>query len=137
MTNPTEFTDRELDIMGVLWRAGSGTVAEVREALDTQVRYTTVLKLLQILEEKGAVRHESEGRAYRYFPLTGAEAAGGPALRRLLDTVFAGSAELALARLVSEAEPTAAELARMRRLLDELAEDGAETPGDPGDRGAP
>jgi predicted transcriptional regulator len=121
MTNPTEFTDRELDIMGVLWRHGSGTVAEVREALGTDVGYTTVLKLLQILEEKGAVRHESEGRAYRYLPLTGADAAGGPALRRLLDTVFAGSAELALARLVTEAEPTAAELARMRRLLDELA----------------
>jgi predicted transcriptional regulator len=121
MTNPTEFTDRELDIMGVLWRHGSGTVAEVREALGTDVGYTTVLKLLQILEEKGAVRHESEGRAYRYFPLTGADDAGGPALRRLLDTVFAGSAELALARLVTEAEPTAAELARMRRLLDELA----------------
>jgi predicted transcriptional regulator len=110
-----------LDIMGVLWRHGSGTVAEVREALGTDVGYTTVLKLLQILEEKGAVRHESEGRAYRYLPLTGADAAGGPALRRLLDTVFAGSAELALARLVTEAEPTAAELARMRRLLDELA----------------
>jgi predicted transcriptional regulator len=121
MTNPTEFTDRELDIMGVLWRHGSGTVAEVREALGTDVGYTTVLKLLQILEEKGAVRHESEGRAYRYLPLTGADDAGGPALRRLLDTVFAGSAELALARLVTEAEPTAAELARMRRLLDELA----------------
>lgn len=120
MTNPTEFTDRELDIMGVLWRHGSGTVAEVREALGTDVGYTTVLKLLQILEEKGAVRHESEGRAYRYFPLTEADAAGGPALRRLIDTVFSGSAELALARLVSEADPTAAELARMRRLLEAL-----------------
>lgn len=122
MTNPTEFTDRELDIMGVLWRQGSGTVAEVREALGTEVGYTTVLKLLQILEEKGAVRHESAGRAYRYFPVTEAAAAGGPALRRLLDTVFAGSAELALARLVSEAEPTSEELERMRRLLAELSD---------------
>lgn len=122
MTNPTEFTDRELDIMGVLWRQGSGTVAEVREALGTEVGYTTVLKLLQILEEKGAVRHESAGRAYRYFPVTEAAAAGGPALRRLLDTVFAGSAELALARLVSEAEPTTEELERMRRLLAELSD---------------
>jgi predicted transcriptional regulator len=120
MTNPTVFTDRELDIMGVLWRAGSGTVAEVREALGTEVGYTTVLKLLQILEDKGAVRHEAEGRAYRYIPLTGAADAGGPALRRLLETVFQGSAELALARLVSEAAPSAAELGRMRALLDTL-----------------
>lgn len=123
MTNPTEFTDRELDIMGVLWRSGSGTVAEVREALDTDVGYTTVLKLLQILEEKGAVRHETEGRAYRYHPVTGADDAGGPALRRLLDTVFQGSAELALARLVSEARPDADELDRMRELLSGLEDE--------------
>lgn len=122
MTNPTEFTDRELGIMGVLWRNGSGTVAEVREALDWDVGYTTVLKLLQILEEKGAVRHEAEGRAYRYIPVTDADDAGSLALRRLLDTVFGGSAELALARLVSEAPPSQAELARMRALLDELSD---------------
>jgi predicted transcriptional regulator len=86
------------------------------------VGYTTVLKLLQILEEKGAVRHEAEGRAYRYIPVTDADDAGGPALRRLLETVFGGSAELALARLVSEAPPSQAELARMRALLDELSD---------------
>ncbi len=126
MTNTTEFTDRELDIMGVLWRLESGTVAEVREALGGDVGYTTVLKMLQILEEKGAVRHESEGRAYRYFPVTGAEDAGGPAIRRLLDTVFSGSAELVLARLVSEADPTPAELHRMRKLLDQLADEAEE-----------
>lgn len=126
MTNTTEFTDRELDIMGVLWRLESGTVAEVREALGSEVGYTTVLKMLQILEEKGAVRHESEGRAYRYFPVTGAEDAGGPAIRRLLDTVFSGSAELVLARLVSEADPTPAELQRMRKLLDQLADEAEE-----------
>jgi BlaI family transcriptional regulator, penicillinase repressor len=125
MTNTTDFTDRELDIMSVLWREGSGTVAEVREALDSPTGYTTVLKLLQILEEKGAVRHESEGRAYRYHPLTGADAAGGPALKRLLDTVFRGSAELALARLVTEADPTGPELARMRALLEKLEREGA------------
>ena len=66
---PRGFTDRELDIMSVLWREGSGTVTEVREALGEEVGYTTVLKMLQILEEKGAVSHEQEGRAYRYFPL--------------------------------------------------------------------
>jgi len=125
MTNTTDFTDRELDIMSVLWREGSGTVAEVREALDGSAGYTTVLKLLQILEEKGAVRHESEGRAYRYHPVTEADAASGPALKRLLDTVFRGSAELALARLVTEADPTGPELSRMRALLEKLEREGA------------
>ena len=123
MTNPTEFTDRELDIMGVLWRLGSGTVADVQAGLPRPSGYTTVLKQLQILEEKGAVRHEREGRAYRYHPVTGADEAGGPALRRLLDTVFDGSASQALARLVSEAPPSPREIARMRELLEALEDE--------------
>ena len=76
---PKGFTDRELDIMSVLWREGSGTVTEVREALGEKVGYTTVLKMLQILEEKGAVGHEQEGRAYRYFPLVESVLAGAGA----------------------------------------------------------
>jgi predicted transcriptional regulator len=117
---PTRFSERELDVMAVLWRLESGTVAEVREVLDDAVGYTGVLKLLQILEEKGAVRHETEGRAYRYFPVVTPEEAGGPALQRLMDTIFQGSAEMLLARLVSTAEPTPDEVRRMRELLDEL-----------------
>ena len=117
----TSFTDRELDVMSALWQLGSGTVAEVREALGEEVGYTTVLKILQILEDKGAVRHEAEGRAYRYHPVVAAEDAGGPALRRVLDKIFLGSAESLLAHLVDERELTPAEIERMQRLLDEAA----------------
>jgi predicted transcriptional regulator len=115
------FTDRELDVMSALWQLGSGTVAEVRELIGEDVGYTTVLKVLQILEEKSAVRHESEGRAYRYHPVVAAEEAGGAALRRVLDKIFLGSAESLLAHLVDERELTPAEIARMQRLLDEAA----------------
>ncbi len=128
MTNPTDFTDRELDIMGVLWRLGSGTVADVQAGLARPVGYTTVLKQLQILEEKGAVRHEREGRAYRYHPVTEAAETASTGLRRLLDTVFDGSAELALARLVSEAPPTPGELERMQALLAELTAQEDDSP---------
>lgn len=117
------FTERELDVMSVLWKEGSGTVAEVRERMADHPGYTTVLKMLQILEEKGAVRHEEEGRAYRYFPVVEPAEAGSRALTRVLDKIFLGSAELLLARLVSDRELSAEELERMRRLLDE-AEDG-------------
>jgi len=117
---PTRFSERELDVMAVLWRLGSGTVAEVRESLADEVGYTGVLKLLQILEEKGAVRHESEGRAYRYFPVVTPEEAGGPALQRLMDTIFQGSAEMLLARLVYTTDPSPEEITRMRELLDQL-----------------
>lgn len=124
MENPN-FTDRELDIMSVLWRSGSGSVAEVRESLGEQVAYTTVLKILQILEEKGAVRHEAEGRAYRYFPLVAPQEAGGNALSRILEKIFGGSAELLLTQLVSDRNISPSELARMRRLLEEMEEDGS------------
>src|SRR5262245_49833892 len=63
------FTDRELDVMAVLWERGSGTVAEVRERLPDELAYTTVLTILRILQEKGYVRHEGEGRAHRFYPL--------------------------------------------------------------------
>jgi len=109
--------------MSVLWREGSGSVAEVLKALGDSVVYTTILKILQILEGKGAVRHESEGRAYRYFPLVELEAAGGSALNRIQEKIFLGSAELLLAQLVSEQDISPEELARMRKILDELEDD--------------
>ena len=62
------FPPRELEVMSILWRLGSATVAEVREALDEELAYTSVLSALQTLEEKGYVRHEPHGRAYRYLP---------------------------------------------------------------------
>ena len=119
MDQPKSLTERDLDVLNILWRLGSGTVADVRAELPSPVGYTGVLKLLQLLEEKGLVRHEQEGRAYRYFPAVGPEEAGGPALRRLVDRVFQGSVELALARLISGRKLKPAEVERMKALLDE------------------
>jgi len=103
--------------MSVLWREGSGTVTEVREALTDPPGYTGVLKLLQILEENGQIRHETEGRAYRYYPLVERDEAGGHALKRIVDKIFQGSAELALARLVSERPLRPEEVERLVVLL--------------------
>jgi predicted transcriptional regulator len=126
MTHGTAFTERELDIMSTLWSSGSGTVSEVREALGEELGYTTVLKMLQILEEKGLVRHEQEGRAYRYFPSVAPDEAGGQALTRIVDKIFLGSAEMALARLVSGRRLEPDQVERMKALLDEAADDRSE-----------
>lgn len=123
MTRGTTLTERELDIMSVLWQHGSGTVAEVRKAMGAPVGYTGVLKMLQILEGKEMVRHEREGRAYRYFPLMHPADVGGRALRRIVDKIFHGSAELALARLVSGRTLDADEVTRMKALIDAAAAD--------------
>jgi predicted transcriptional regulator len=116
-----QFTDRELDIMGVLWDLGSATVAEVQEQLADELAYTTVLTILRTLEDKGHVRHEEEGRAYRYIPTVDREAAGRSALRRLMRKVFKGSPEALLTQLVSERGLSPQQLERMRRLLEDRA----------------
>jgi predicted transcriptional regulator len=111
------FTDRELDVMSVLWDLDSATVAEVRERLTDDLAYTTVLTVLRTLEQKGYVGHTGEGRAHRYRPLVKREAAGRSALRRLVDKVFDGSPELLLTQLVSDKNLSDEELRRLRRLL--------------------
>ena len=123
MGGPPDFSGRELDVMSVLWRLRSGTVNEVRDQLTDTLGYTSVLKVLQILEEKGAVRHEAEGRAYRYFPVVAPEEAGGHALKKILDKIYHGSAELLLARLVSDSRLSPEQLGRMRKMLDEVEDD--------------
>lgn len=121
------FTDRELDVMSVLWDLSTGTVAEVQERLPDRLAYTTVLTVLRTLEEKGHVGHEEEGRAYRYHPLVEREAAGASALQRLVRKVFAGSPEMLLTQLVSDDDLTRADIERMRRLLnDRLEEKGGQ-----------
>lgn len=103
--------------MSVLWRLGSASVTDVRDALEDELAYTSVLSALQTLEEKGYVRHESEGRAYRYFPTVEADRAGGSALARIRDAIFQGSAERMFAQLVSDRKLGRKELESMRRLL--------------------
>jgi predicted transcriptional regulator len=119
-------TPRELDVMSILWRLESGTVTEVRRQLSDRLAYTTVLWVLQTLEEKGYVRHEKEGRAYRYYPVMEREDAGESALSRLLDKVFHGSAAMLVAQLVNEREIPPDELRKIREMLeDRLPEDEA------------
>jgi len=112
------FTDRELDVMAVLWHRSSATVAEVRERLPDDLAYTTVLSVLRTLEEKGHVGHREEGKAHRYFPLVERRVAGRSALARLIDTVFNGSPELLLTQLVSDRDLTDDQIKKLRRLMD-------------------
>jgi len=114
------FTDRELDVMTVLWDFGTATVAEVRVQIHDKLAYTTVLTVLRTLEEKGYVTHEDEGRAHRYHPTVDRAAAGTTVLRRMLNTVFGGSAELLLTNLVNDQQLSQAEVKQLKRLLREM-----------------
>jgi BlaI family transcriptional regulator, penicillinase repressor len=112
-------TPRELDVMAVLWDRESATVAEVLGSLNDRLAYTTVLTVLRGLEAKGAVRHREAGKAYRYFPVLKPTRVGGRSLDRLIEKVYQGSRELLLTQLVSNRKVSAAELKRLRKLIDE------------------
>jgi len=109
--------DRELDIMGVLWDMGSGTVAEVRGKLPVDLAYTTVLTILRNLEAKELVSHTAEGKAHRYVPRVARTTARRSALTRVLDKLFHGSPEQLVAQLVEDEQLSAADLKRLRALL--------------------
>lgn len=117
------FTERELDVMAVLWARGPSTVAEVREALADDLAYTTVLTVLRTLEAKGHVGHEADGKAHRYVPLVARDAAGRSAIGRIVDKIFGGSRELLLAQLVDARGIDDEELRRLRKVLNDRLRD--------------
>jgi predicted transcriptional regulator len=117
-------TDREAELMEVLWQQGASTVAEAREGLHDDLAYTTVLTMLRTLEAKGYVRHSAEGKAHRYEAIVARDVAQRSALRSLARKLFKGSTELLLTHLVADETLTDAEIKRLKSLLDERAEVG-------------
>ena len=111
-------TQRELDIMSVLWELGEATVTEVRDKVDPNLAYTGVSSMIRTLEMKGYVSHRrGEGKTHVYFPVIAAEKAGESALGRVLDKIYGGSPIKLLAHLVDQKKLSEKELARMRDLL--------------------
>jgi BlaI family penicillinase repressor len=111
-------TQRELDIMSVLWDLGEATVTEVRDRIDPNLAYTSISSMIRTLEIKGYVSHRrGEGKTHVYFPAIEPEAAGKSALGRVLDKIYGGSPIKLLAHLVDQRRLSDKELARMRKLL--------------------
>lgn len=119
-----QFTDREADVMDVLWERGPSLVAEVREALADDLAYTTVLTILRTLEGKGYVKHEQVGRGHRYAATVKQKAAQESALQHLTRKLFKGSTELLFTRLVADQKLSAEQIRKMRKLLADKSEKG-------------
>jgi predicted transcriptional regulator len=111
-------TQRELDIMSVLWELGEATAGEVRDRVDPALAYTSISSMIRMLEMKGYVSHRrGEGKTHVYFPVVDPETAGESALGRLLDKIYGGSPIKLLAHLVEQRKLSDAERSRMRDLL--------------------
>jgi len=122
MTAPPRPTPAELEILRLLWENGPSTVREIQERMEQQrpTGYTTALKLLQIMTDKGLVRRDETARAHVY-------AAGAPEdqtqrqlVRDLLDRAFGGSATKLVMHALSARKTSRAELKRIREMLDRL-----------------
>jgi BlaI family penicillinase repressor len=111
-------TQRELDIMSVLWDLGEATVTEVRDRVDPDLAYTSISSMIRTLEMKGYVSHRrGEGKTHVYYAVVDAETAGESTLSRVLDKIYGGSPIKLLAHLVEKRRLSEKELARMRELL--------------------
>jgi BlaI family transcriptional regulator, penicillinase repressor len=119
--DPPRPTDAELEILTVLWSRGPSTVREVHETILQwkPAQYTTVLKVLQIMTEKGLAKREEQGRAHLYRASRRREWTQQQLAGDLLQRAFAGSAKSLMVGALSARKASKAELAEMRRLLDE------------------
>lgn len=115
-------TDAELEILNVLWRRGPSTVREVHEALleNKETGYTTVLKLMQIMAEKGLVSRDETDRRHVYEAERAQDEMQRQLLSDLLDRAFNGSATKLVQQALSSKRASKEELAEIRRMLDEL-----------------
>jgi BlaI family penicillinase repressor len=126
LANDRDLSRRERQIMDFLFRTGRATAADVMEGLSDAPSYSAVRALLRILEQKGHIRHEEEGRAYVYMPLVRRDAARQTALTHLLKTFFDNSAEQAVAALlaIKGEKMSGAELERMSKMIEKAKTEG-------------
>ena len=118
-------TAAELEILRALWRLGRSTVRDVHEALrERRVGYTTVLKLLQIMTEKGLVKRDESQRAHVYEARVPQEQTETQLVRDLVDRAFGGSPGRLVMQALSSRKATPEERDRIRQLLDELEGEG-------------
>ena len=113
-------SERELQALKVLWHTGEATVREITAAINEQgdaLAYTTVLSLLQVMEQKGLVGHKASGKVYSYF----AKVRKGPIVRAMargfLDRVFDGAVDEYLVHALESRRPTEAEIRRLEELI--------------------
>jgi len=117
-------TSAELEILGVLWEQGPSTVRQVHEVLEARrgAGYTTVLKLLQIMAEKGHVEREESTRAHVYRAVIQREETQGRLVEDLMDRAFGGSAAELVMRALETRPASPDELAAIRALLRDYEE---------------
>ena len=122
-------TNAELDILRLLWRQGEATVREVNESLnetsDKEIGYTTTLKIMQIMHDKGLLVRRKEGKTHIYAANIDEKETQNSLLDRLIDTAFSGSAMKLVVQALGHRQTSAEELDAIRELLDKMEKGGS------------
>ena len=108
------FTDKELEIMRVIWERGESTAKEIQEALPGERHYNSVLTIIRVLERKGHLIHRAEGKAHIYRAKAKAEKAQGRVLSHLIEQLFGGSAAAMVLHLVETGDLSSEELQEVK-----------------------
>lgn len=121
-----QLSRRERQIMDILYQRGKASAAEVKVAMDDAPSYSAVRAMLRVLEEKGHVRHETEGLRYVFVPSVNREKAKRSAVKHLIDTFFRDAPDQVVAALldVSSKRLTNAELDSMAELIEKARKEG-------------
>ena len=137
MTKPPRPTDAELAILRVLWEHGAATVRQVHDVLsrDRATAYTTALKMLQIMTEKGLVRRDETDRTHIYQARLSQEQTQRQLVRDLLDRAFGGSSSKLVMQALATRRASAEELTEIRKLLESSREAPGGAGGKPGSPG--
>jgi predicted transcriptional regulator len=117
-SNKAGLTKLELRIMQVIWKRGRCTVSAVQEELEPPLAYTTVQTMLNILERKGKLTRELQGRAYLYSAAISESRAMGQGVRDLIDRMFGGSSEELVMSLLQNRQIDAKRLAALTERFD-------------------
>ena len=115
-------TPGELEVLQILWEHGPQTVREVLQHISGKKAYTTVMSLLNVMDEEKLVTRKPDGRAFRYTAKLQPEKTEGKILGSVLKQVFDGSSSALVARLLEQSKPTAEELDEIRELIDQYKE---------------
>lgn len=120
VNSPPRPTGAELSLLNILWRRGPCTVRQMLADLPPGTGYTTALKQLQIMTDKGLVTRDDRERSHVYAPARPAETTRRQLLDDLLNRAFGGSAQQLVLQALAGRKPSRAELAELRRLIDAL-----------------
>lgn len=114
-------TEKEMEILSILWKQGASTVRDVNTIMNRNedTGYTTTLKLMQIMYEKGLLKRDTSSKTHVYFPASSEESVQNQVVGNMMSHVFEGSAEKLMMRVLSSQKVSAEELEKLKKLIED------------------